>query len=63
MSENVWDFNDAAWHPDGRLLIPGARGLWSLPATGGDATLLVPAPKQAKEQFTRVASSATGASC
>ena len=54
VSENVWDFNVAAWHPDGRLLIPGARGLWSLPATGGEATLLVPAPKQAKEQFTRV---------
>jgi hypothetical protein len=43
-----------AWHPDGRLLIPGTAGLWSLPASGGDATLLLAADRASLEQFVGV---------
>jgi eukaryotic-like serine/threonine-protein kinase len=53
IDENFWDIGSSAWHPDGRLLIPGARGLWSVPASGGAATLLIPAPT-AIEKINRV---------
>jgi Tol biopolymer transport system component len=54
LNETVWNVGFAAWHPDGRLLIPGAAGLWSLPATGGDATLLVASDHAAMEKIATV---------
>ena len=47
----MWDVGFAAWHPDGRLLVPGVSGLWSLPASGGDATLLLAAEPSQGERF------------
>jgi Tol biopolymer transport system component len=41
LDEVIWDVGFSAWHPDGRLLIPGVAGLWSLPAAGGNPTLLL----------------------
>ena len=54
LNEIVWNVGYAAWHPDGRLLIPGAAGLWSLPASGGDATLLVASDPAASERIATV---------
>jgi Tol biopolymer transport system component len=54
LNEQVWNIGAAAWHPDGRLLIPGAAGLWSLPAMGGDATLVVASDAAARERITTV---------
>ena len=51
LNEVLWDVGFPAWHPDGRLLIPGVAGLWSLPANGGDATLLLAADPAAQERF------------
>ena len=53
LNEVVWNIGVAAWHPDGRLLIPGAAGLWSIPAMGGDAALVV-APDAARERIVAV---------
>ena len=54
VNEVLWDVGFAAWHPDGRLLIPGFSGLWSLPASGGDATLLLAADPGKRERFSGV---------
>jgi len=54
LNELVWNIGVAAWHPDGRLLIPGAAGLWSLPAAGGDAALLVASDTAARERIATV---------
>ena len=54
LNEAVWTIGAAAWHRDGRLLIPGAAGLWSLPAVGGDATLLVASDVKTRERITTV---------
>ncbi|MFN8093847.1 MAG: protein kinase [Vicinamibacteria bacterium] len=54
LNENVWNVGFAAWHPDGRLLIPGIAGLWSLPVTGGDAALLVASDAAAQEKVAAV---------
>jgi eukaryotic-like serine/threonine-protein kinase len=54
LPENLWDIGFPAWHPDGRLLIPGSQGLWAMPATGGEPTLLVPADQAQRELFTAV---------
>ena len=54
LNETVWNVGYPAWHPDGRLLIPGAAGLWSLPASGGDATLLVASNHAAMDRITAV---------
>jgi Tol biopolymer transport system component len=51
LSEVLWDVGFPAWHPDGRLLIPGIAGLWSMPASGGDATLLVASDASTLERF------------
>jgi Tol biopolymer transport system component len=51
LNEIIWDVGLPAWHPDGRLLIPGLAGLWSVPANGGDATLLLAADPAAQERF------------
>ncbi|HUF70524.1 MAG TPA: protein kinase [Longimicrobiales bacterium] len=51
LSEIVWDITSAVWHPDGRILVAGARGLWALPATGGEATLLVATDSTGRERF------------
>jgi eukaryotic-like serine/threonine-protein kinase len=55
LGEVLWDVGFAAWHPDGRLLIPGIEGLWSMPASGGDATLLVTSDASRLERFAGVA--------
>ncbi|MGQ0736762.1 MAG: protein kinase domain-containing protein [Acidobacteriota bacterium] len=49
-----WDLGIAAWHPDGRLLVPGLIGLWSVPAAGGEPSLLVAADAGKQERFTAV---------
>jgi eukaryotic-like serine/threonine-protein kinase len=49
--EVPWDIYAAAWHPDGRILVSGARGLWALPARGGEPSLLVPADSSLAERF------------
>jgi serine/threonine protein kinase/Tol biopolymer transport system component len=49
-----WDLGTPAWHPDGRLLIPGLTGLWSVPVSGGDPALIVPADPAKQEAFTAV---------
>jgi tRNA A-37 threonylcarbamoyl transferase component Bud32 len=54
LNETVWNIGVAAWHPDGRLLIPGAAGLWSLPAMGGDAALVVASDAAARERIATV---------
>jgi len=54
LNEQFTNFGIGAWHPDGRLLIPGAAGLWSLPATGGDAALLVAADAAIRERIVSV---------
>jgi Tol biopolymer transport system component len=54
LNEQVWNIGVGAWHPDGRLLIPGAAGLWSLPAIGGDAALLVASNAAARERVMAV---------
>jgi eukaryotic-like serine/threonine-protein kinase len=51
LPEIVWDITSAVWHPDGRILVAGARGLWALPVTGGDPTLLVATDSSGKERF------------
>ncbi len=35
------DISSAGWHPDGRILLAGSRGLWEVPAAGGAPRLLV----------------------
>ena len=54
LDENPWDLGFPAWHPDGRLLVPGAAGLWSMPASGGDATLMVASDASRQERFETV---------
>ena len=54
LDENPWDLGFPAWHPDGRLLVPGAAGLWSMPASGGDATLIVGSDASRQERFVAV---------
>jgi len=41
LPEVEWDLAAIAWHPDGRLLVVGARGLWQVPSGGGVPTVLV----------------------
>ncbi|HXW06413.1 MAG TPA: protein kinase [Vicinamibacterales bacterium] len=54
LSEVLWDVGFPAWHPDGRLLVPGIAGLWSLPAAGGDATLILASDASSLERFAGV---------
>jgi Tol biopolymer transport system component len=49
--ESPWDIYAAVWHPDGRILVSGARGLWAVPARGGEPSLLVPADSSMAERF------------
>jgi eukaryotic-like serine/threonine-protein kinase len=51
LPERPWDITSAVWHPDGRILINGARGLWALSARGGAPTLLVATDSAAHERF------------
>jgi eukaryotic-like serine/threonine-protein kinase len=53
--EQPWDITSAVWHPDGRILVTGARGLWVLPERGGAPTLLLATDSTAGERFTEVA--------
>jgi hypothetical protein len=43
IDEVFWQLGYAAWHPDGRLLVPGGRGLWSVSTRGDAPSLLIPA--------------------
>jgi len=49
LPEAPWDIYTAAWHPDGRILVAAARGLWAFPRGGGDPVLLVAADSAARE--------------
>jgi hypothetical protein len=51
LPEGAWDIVSAVWHPDGRVLATGARGLWTLPRDGGEPTLLVAADSTGRERF------------
>jgi len=52
--ESFWDIYSAVWHPDGRILVSGARGLWAIPARGGTPSLLVPGDSSKAEQIGEV---------
>jgi eukaryotic-like serine/threonine-protein kinase len=52
--ENTWDIRSAAWHADGRILIAASRGLWTIPATGGQPELLLAADATGRELFEHV---------
>jgi serine/threonine-protein kinase len=54
LPERPWDLTSAAWHPDGRVLVNGARGLWAVPARGGEPSLLVPTDSAGRERFIEV---------
>ncbi|MES2525206.1 MAG: protein kinase [Gemmatimonadota bacterium] len=54
IEENDWDVGPATWHADGRLLIPGAQGVWSVPAAGGTPRILIAAADNPLERITRV---------
>jgi hypothetical protein len=60
LPERPWDLTSATWHPDGRLLVNGARGLWALPARGGEASLLVATDSAGRERFIEVGLFADG---
>jgi Tol biopolymer transport system component len=51
INERPWDILSAVWHPDGRILVTGSLGVWSLPAGGGDAGLLIPADTTTRERL------------
>jgi len=51
LPEVSWDIISVAWHPDGRILVTGARGLWTLPRGGGEPTLLIAVDATNREQF------------
>ncbi len=52
--EIQWDISSAAWHTDGRMLITRARGLWSIPASGGAPQLILAGDAAAREYFNSV---------
>ena len=54
LPEIWWDIRSAAWHSDGRILIAAARGLWAIPAAGGEPVLLVAADPSGRELFQHV---------
>ena len=54
VDENYFDLRPSVWHPDGRLLIPGAQGVWSVPVTGGTPRLLIAAATDPLERITRI---------
>ena len=39
--ETDYEISWADWHPDGRILVAGSRGLWEVPAAGGVPRLVV----------------------
>ncbi len=41
LPEKDWSILWADWHPDGRILVTGAQGLWAVGDAGGAPTLLV----------------------
>jgi serine/threonine-protein kinase len=41
LGEGYWDVGGIVWHPNGTIYTTGARGLWALPAEGGDARLVI----------------------
>ena len=52
--ELQWDLFSAAWHPDGRIIVAGIRGLWALRASGGNAALVLAADSSTGEHFADV---------
>jgi len=52
--EVEWDLSSPVWHPDGRLLVSAARGIWALPARGGEPSLLVPTDSARGQRFGRI---------
>ena len=51
VADGSWAYSAVLWHPDGRILVTGARGLWAFPARGGAPTLLVPTDSSARDHF------------
>ncbi len=51
VKDTDWNVMGKAWHPDGRILIAGASGLWTLPAAGGEASLIVNTDSVKRESF------------
>jgi serine/threonine-protein kinase len=49
--EVEWDLLSPVWHPDGRILVSAARGVWALPARGGEAFLLLTIDSATGQQF------------
>jgi serine/threonine-protein kinase len=54
LPEVNWDIWDTAWHPDGRILVTAARGLWTIPAGGGEPGLLIAADSTGLERFREI---------
>ena len=53
--EVPWNIVGGAWHPDGRILLSGARGLWAFPARGGAPSLILPVDSAKGERFGEIA--------
>ena len=51
IDERPWDLTAAVWHPDGRILVTGALGVWALPAGGGEPSLLIAADSGLRERL------------
>jgi hypothetical protein len=51
VADASWDLYAAVWHPDGRILVTGALGLWAVPTRGGTPTILVPADSTRRDRF------------
>ena len=48
---NVWNIRTALWHPRGDLLFGTDRGVFRMPASGGEAVLVVKADLAAAQEF------------
>ncbi len=51
LPEASWDIWYAVWHPDGRILVTGARGLWALQAGRSEPALLAATDSAGQERF------------
>jgi serine/threonine-protein kinase len=51
LPENSWDLSGLRWHPDGRILVTAARGLWTLRMGEVEPSLFVPVDSLEIERF------------
>ncbi len=58
--EAKWNIVGEGWHPDGRIFVAGGVGLWTLPSTGGEPTLLTKPDTSLQEVYTGLTVSPEG---